>query len=60
MIGAALGRYGGVWAHDETRKSFGLAGPRVVDEIKLSVPIGMLEESIPASTRSWCPPCVMS
>ena len=37
VIGAALGQYGGVWAHDETRKSFGIAGPRVV-EIKLSVP----------------------
>jgi NAD(P)H-dependent FMN reductase len=42
VIGAALGRYGGVWAHDETRKSFGIAGPRVVEEIKLSVPIGTL------------------
>jgi NAD(P)H-dependent FMN reductase len=38
VIGAALGQYGGVWAHDETRKSFGIAGPRVVDTIKLSVP----------------------
>ena len=37
VIGAALGRYGGVWAHDETRKSFGIAGPRVVDSIKLSL-----------------------
>jgi len=27
-----------VWAHDETRKSFGIAGPRVVETIKLSVP----------------------
>ncbi len=37
VIGAALGQYGGVWAHDETRKSFGIAGPRVVDTVKLSV-----------------------
>jgi NAD(P)H-dependent FMN reductase len=37
VIGAALGQYGGVWAHDETRKSFGIAGPRVVEELKLSV-----------------------
>jgi NAD(P)H-dependent FMN reductase len=37
VIGAALGRYGGVWAHDETRKSFGIAGPRVVEDLKLSV-----------------------
>jgi NAD(P)H-dependent FMN reductase len=43
VIGAAMGRYGGVWAHDETRKSFGLAGPRVIEEIKLSVPIGTLD-----------------
>jgi NAD(P)H-dependent FMN reductase len=38
VIGAAGGRYGGVWAHDETRKSFGVAGPRVVEDLKLSVP----------------------
>ncbi|MEO3757107.1 NADPH-dependent FMN reductase [Mycobacterium sp. B14F4] len=37
VIGAALGQYGGVWAHDETRKSFGVAGPRVVEDLKLSV-----------------------
>jgi NAD(P)H-dependent FMN reductase len=38
VVGAALGRYGGVWAHDETRKSFAIAGPRVVEDLKLSVP----------------------
>ena len=38
VIGGAFGQYGGVWAHDETRKSFGIAGPRVVESIKLSVP----------------------
>jgi NAD(P)H-dependent FMN reductase len=38
VIGGSMGRYGGVWAHDETRKSFGIAGPRVVETIKLSVP----------------------
>ena len=37
VIGGAFGQYGGVWAHDETRKSFGIAGPRVVEELKLSV-----------------------
>src|SRR3954470_1091824 len=26
VIGSAMGQYGGVWAHDETRKSFGIAG----------------------------------
>jgi NAD(P)H-dependent FMN reductase len=39
VIGASMGQYGGVWAHDDTRKSFGIAGPRVVETIKLSVPI---------------------
>ena len=38
VIGYAHGQYGGVWAHDETRKSFGIAGPRVVESIKLSIP----------------------
>ena len=37
VVGAALGQYGGVWEHDETRKSFGIAGPRVVEDLKLSV-----------------------
>ena len=38
VIGTALGRYGGAWAHDETRKSFTIAGPRVVETITLSLP----------------------
>lgn len=29
VIGGSMGRYGGVWAHDETRKSFSIAGTRV-------------------------------
>jgi NAD(P)H-dependent FMN reductase len=37
VVGAALGRYGGVWAHDETRKSFGIAGARVFADLKLSL-----------------------
>lgn len=41
VIGASMGRYGGVWAHDETRKSFGIAGPRVLD-VGLSLPISAL------------------
>jgi NAD(P)H-dependent FMN reductase len=47
VIGGAFGRYGGVWAHDETRKSFGVAGPRVVDSIKLSVPFLSLDGQAP-------------
>ena len=37
VVGASLGQYGGVWAHDETRKSFGIAGPRVIEDLSLSV-----------------------
>ncbi|WP_101949114.1 NADPH-dependent FMN reductase [Mycobacterium sp. 3519A] len=37
VIGTAHGRYGGVWAHDEARKSFGIAGVQVVEDLKLSV-----------------------
>lgn len=48
VIGGSFGRYGGVWAHDETRKSFGFAGARVVESIKLSVPFKTLEGKAPA------------
>ena len=47
VVGAALGQYGGVWAHDETRKSFGIAGPRVVETLKLSVPLKTLDGKHP-------------
>jgi len=47
VIGAALGQYGGQWAHDETRKSFGIAGPRVVESIKLSLPTKALDGKHP-------------
>ncbi len=48
VIGGGFGRYGGVWAHDETRKSFGIAGARVVDSIKLSVQFTTLDGKAPA------------
>jgi NAD(P)H-dependent FMN reductase len=47
VIGSALGQYGGVWAHDETRKSFGIAGPRIVDSIALSIPAKTLDGKHP-------------
>ena len=47
VIGGAFGQYGGVWAHDETRKSFGIAGPTVVESIKLSVPFQSLNGQHP-------------
>ena len=42
VVGAAMGRYGGVWAHDETRKSCGIAGANVVDAPAFSLPVGAL------------------
>lgn len=47
VIGSALGRYGGSWAHAETRKSLGIFGPRVVESITLSLPIGSLDGKHP-------------
>jgi NAD(P)H-dependent FMN reductase len=47
VIGAALGQYGGVWAHDETRKSIGVAGLRVVDSVALSIPVTSLDGKHP-------------
>jgi NAD(P)H-dependent FMN reductase len=48
VIGGSMGQYGGVWAHDATRKSFGIAGADVVDSIKLSVPFATLAGKAPA------------
>jgi NAD(P)H-dependent FMN reductase len=47
VIGTALGQYGGVWAHDETRKSFGVAGPKVVEDVKLSLPATIFDGKHP-------------
>jgi NAD(P)H-dependent FMN reductase len=38
VIGTAFGQYGGVWAHDDARKSAGVAGAKVLDDVKLSIP----------------------
>ena len=42
VVGASMGQYGGVWAHDETRKSFGIAGANVIDAPTFSLPIDTL------------------
>lgn len=42
VIGASLGSYGGTWAHADTRKSFAIAGPRVLESIELSIPLKTL------------------
>lgn len=38
VIGTAFGQFGGVWAHDDARKSLAIAGAKVVEDAKLSVP----------------------
>lgn len=47
VVGAALGRYGGQWAREETRKSFGIAGARVIEDLELSVAAGALDGKHP-------------
>jgi NAD(P)H-dependent FMN reductase len=37
-VGTSNGRYGGVWAHEDTRKSARIAGAHSPDNISLSVP----------------------
>ncbi|PKK16371.1 MULTISPECIES: NADPH-dependent FMN reductase [Thermomonospora] len=38
VVGTALGRYGGVWAHEEIRKAVRIAGGTVLEDVKLAVP----------------------
>lgn len=38
VIGSAFGQYGGVWAHDDARRSLGVAGAAVLEDAKLSIP----------------------
>jgi NAD(P)H-dependent FMN reductase len=47
VIGGSFGQYGGVWAHDDTRKGFGIAGAHVVEDIKVSVPFKTLNGQHP-------------
>jgi len=37
-IGSAFGQFGGVWAQDDARKSFGIAGATVLTEVTMSIP----------------------
>jgi NAD(P)H-dependent FMN reductase len=46
VVGTAFGQYGGVWAHDESRKSFGIAGADVVD-VSFSLPATKLDGKPP-------------
>ncbi|MFE2584088.1 NAD(P)H-dependent oxidoreductase [Streptomyces sp. NPDC059378] len=38
VVGTAYGQFGGVWAQDETRKAAGIAGAKVLEDVKLSIP----------------------
>ncbi|WP_377268073.1 NADPH-dependent FMN reductase [Peterkaempfera sp. SMS 1(5)a] len=38
VVGTAYGQFGGVWAQDEARKAVGIAGGKVLEDVKLSVP----------------------
>jgi NAD(P)H-dependent FMN reductase len=38
VIGSAFGQFGGVWAQDETRKALGIAGAKVLEDVKLAIP----------------------
>ncbi|MEU6223171.1 NAD(P)H-dependent oxidoreductase [Streptomyces sp. NPDC047042] len=38
VVGTAYGQFGGVWAQDETRKAVGIAGAKVLEGVKLSIP----------------------
>ncbi|WP_041451188.1 NADPH-dependent FMN reductase [Hoyosella subflava] len=37
VVGIAAGQYGGTWAHDDARRSVGVAGGRVVEEVSVSI-----------------------
>lgn len=38
VVGTALGRYGGVWAHEEIRRAVRIAGGTVLEDVKLAIP----------------------
>lgn len=38
VVGTAFGQFGGVWAQDEARKAAGIAGAKVLEGAKLSIP----------------------
>src|SRR5690625_1751602 len=45
VIGASMSSYGGKWAHDQARKSFAIAGTRVMESIELSLSLKTLCET---------------
>ncbi|WOC13422.1 NAD(P)H-dependent oxidoreductase [Gordonia sp. MP11Mi] len=45
VIGAALGRYAGTWSRQDTRKSAGVAGGQVVEDVEIGIATGELGDS---------------
>ncbi|GAC66404.1 NAD(P)H-dependent oxidoreductase [Gordonia soli] len=45
VIGAALGQYAGTWSREDTRKSAGVAGGRVVEDIDVGIQSSTLGEA---------------
>lgn len=43
VLGAALAQFGGKWSHDDTARSVGIAGGKVVEEVDLHLAIGSLD-----------------
>lgn len=50
VIGSALGRYGGQWAHSDARKSLAIAGAQVPEDIELSLPAKDLNGAPPGES----------
>ena len=42
VIGAALGRYAGTWSRQDTRKSIGVAGCKVIESVEIGIGTGAL------------------
>ncbi|MER5915494.1 NAD(P)H-dependent oxidoreductase [Streptomyces sp. NPDC001982] len=38
VVGTAFGQYGGVWAQDDARKSAGIAGVTILEDVELAIP----------------------
>ncbi|RPA12952.1 NAD(P)H-dependent oxidoreductase [Gordonia sp. OPL2] len=45
VIGAALGRFAGTWSREDTRKSVGIAGGRVIEDVEVGVQTSTLGDS---------------
>lgn len=45
VIGAALGRYAGTWSREDTRKSVGIAGGRVIEDVEFGIQTSALGDA---------------